>query len=415
MTDPSQPDPEPAPESGTEIALKAFARPRQNVRRVLDDGHLASYRHPSEQPGLVMALITVVAIVAAACVLAWAAGLAIVGVLCLTAVITRLTAAQHLAGAAEVTPTQFARLYPMVAELRRRFAMPRTRVFVAQSPMINAVSYGFQEPYVIVLNSALVDALDEQELKSVVGHEMGHIKYGHTRLGVLLGGVDARGLALPFPINLVAGVRDVIFLWWQRSTEMSADRVGIVACGRPSKAISAQVKLSVGPTLHQHVNLEDLAKQAADLQTGMGRVEGFLSQLGASHPFLVNRIQAMLDFVIDVQPIASPREAGVPEPANVARLVTRSNTPGAAIDHAFDSGRLLAGRGSSADLRLRNRSVSRRHFEIGWDGAGYVIHDLGSSNGTFVNGLRVASARLHNGDVVRAGFVELVFKEGPGD
>jgi Zn-dependent protease with chaperone function len=414
MTDRDQSEPEPTAESGTEIALRAFDRRLPHAQRALDDRLLASYRHPSERPGLLIALITVFAIIAAAWVLAWAAGLAIVGVLCLTAVITRLTAAQHLARAAEVTPTQFARLYPIVAELRRRFAMPRTRVFVAQSPMINAVSYGFQEPYVIVLNSALIDALDEQELKSVIGHEMGHIKYGHTRLGVLLGGVDARGLALPFPINLVVGLRDIVFLWWQRSTEMSADRVGIVACGRPSKAISAQVKLSVGPTLHQHVNLADLARQAADLQTGVGRAEGFLSQLGASHPFLVNRIQAMLDFISDVEPIADHRQLSAAEPGRIARLVARSDGHGLE-QYALDSGPLLAGRGSSARLRLHDRAVSRRHFEVAWDAGGYVIRDLGSNNGTFVNGRRVTSARLHDGDVVRAGFTELEFREEPPD
>lgn len=446
-------------EFGTQVALRAFARPALGARRGFDDRRLLAYRHPHERIGLAVAVVVIVAIVAAAWAWSWAAGLAIVAVLFLTAAITRLAAAQNLARAAEVTPTQFAHVYPMVAELRQRFRMPRTRVFVIQSPVIDAVSLGFQEPYVIVLNSALVDALDAQELKSVLGHEMGHIKFGHTRLGVLLGGVDARNLALPFPINLVASLRDLIFLWWQRSTEMSADRAGIVACRRPSKAISAQVKLSVGPTLHQHVNLEDLAHQADDLHSGVRRVEGFLSQLGASHPFLINRIQAMLDFVAEsgpgtletsataavetaatefatetaavepaveaageplaepvAKPVAERRVKSVAEPlvksaAPVARLVERRGGR-VTWEHALDGRRLVAGRSPSADVRLRDRAVSRRHFEIGWADGVYVIDDLGSSNGTFVDGQRITSAPLRDGSIIRVGFTELEFRAG---
>lgn len=416
-------------EFGTDVALRAFDRPRANARRVFDDRSLAAKRHPGEVPALILALSAVVVVVAAVSIFAWAAGLGIICLLCLAAVITRLKTAQQLAQAAEITPTQFAHLYPVVAELRQRFTMPRTRVFVTQSPVINAVSSGLQEPFVIVLNSALLDALDAQELKSVLGHEMGHIKFGHTRLGVLLGGVDARGLSLPFPISLIAGLRDFIFLWWQRSTEMSADRAGIIACGRPSKAISAQVKLSVGPTLYQHVTFEDLALQAADLDTGVARVEGFLSQLGTSHPFLINRIRAMLDFVSQA-PLAAAEDVVAAAPT--ARLLVRSATNGSAehgsagqVDAAaqadwqpafvLNARPVVAGRSPSAEVRLPDRTVSRRHFEVGWQDGGYVIRDLGSNNGTFVNAQRIATATLHDGDVVRAGRIELVFKEGPAD
>ncbi|HET6316249.1 MAG TPA: M48 family metalloprotease [Chloroflexota bacterium] len=357
-------------------------------------------RHPREAPGLALALLVVVVTVGAAWMISWAAGIVVVSLLVLTAAISRLRATQHLARAAEITPTQFAQLYPMVASVRERFAMPRTRVFVTQSPEINAVAYGFSEPYVIVLTSALLDALDQEELTSVVGHEMGHIKFGHTRLGVLLGGVDARGLALPFPLNGVAALRDLVFLWWQRSTEMTADRAGIIACGRPSKAISAQVKLSVGPTLHQHVNLNDLAQQAADLRSGVARVEGFVSQLGASHPFLIHRIEAMLDFVSRSEP-TQPESSLQPA---MARLVAPGHW-----EHVLVADVVVVGRSSTADLRLHDRAASRRHFELRWIDGGYVLTDLGSSNGTFVNGQRVQSATLHDGDVIRVGTTELEF------
>jgi Zn-dependent protease with chaperone function len=391
----------------TQLALRAFGRAAESGGREFDDRRLMTYRHPHESLGLVFAVVVVVLTIGGAWILSWAAGLAIVSVLLLTAMISRLTAAQQLARAAEVTPTQFAQLYPAVAELRQRFAMPHTRVFVTQSPQVNAAAIGWNEPYVVVLNSALVEALDDQELKSVLGHEMGHIKFGHTRLGVLLGGAEARGWNLPFPINVVAALRDLVCLWWQRSTEMTADRAGIVACGRPSKAISAQIKLSVGPGLHQHVNLYDLARQAADLQTGVARVEGFMSQLGATHPFLVSRIDGMLDFVGEPGGAASEEESPATGHAR-ARLVARGPTH--TTEHVLDGRSVIAGRSPSADLRLHDRTASRRHFELSLVDGDYVLRDISSSNGTFVNDQRVRWARLQNGDIIRAGLTELQFE-----
>ena len=68
------------------------------------------------------------------------------------------------------------------------------------------------------------------------------------------------------------------------------------------------------------------------------------------------------------------------------------------------------GRDSSCDLPLNDSKSSRRHAALKAmpDGRA-TLYDLGSSNGTFVNGQRVRSARLQDGDVIRAGLTELEF------
>ena len=68
------------------------------------------------------------------------------------------------------------------------------------------------------------------------------------------------------------------------------------------------------------------------------------------------------------------------------------------------------GRGFSADLRLEDQSVSRRHAVIVADGDGARILDDRSANGTFVNGVRVTDAELHDRDVIHLGRVALVFR-----
>jgi pSer/pThr/pTyr-binding forkhead associated (FHA) protein len=72
------------------------------------------------------------------------------------------------------------------------------------------------------------------------------------------------------------------------------------------------------------------------------------------------------------------------------------------------------GRGFSADLRLEDQSVSRRHAVIVDDGDGARILDDRSANGTFVNGRRVTEAPLHDRDVIRLGRIALIYRAVAG-
>ena len=69
---------------------------------------------------------------------------------------------------------------------------------------------------------------------------------------------------------------------------------------------------------------------------------------------------------------------------------------------------LLVGRAAEAAFQLIDEKVSREHCRIGVDGAGVAVEDLGSRNGTYVNGSRIETARLEAGDRLQVGRVELV-------
>src|SRR6478672_1871672 len=55
----------------------------------------------------------------------------------------------------------------------------RPELYVTQTPIANAMAVGFDKPFVVV-HSGLLEVLDEDELRSVLGHELGHIMSGHT-------------------------------------------------------------------------------------------------------------------------------------------------------------------------------------------------------------------------------------------
>ena len=70
----------------------------------------------------------------------------------------------------------------------------------------------------------------------------------------------------------------------------------------------------------------------------------------------------------------------------------------------------VIGRGQEAQFRVADTGVSRRHVEISWDGQVAMLTDLGSTNGTTVNGSPVQNWQLADGDVVRAGHSSIVVR-----
>ncbi|MGY1660161.1 FhaA domain-containing protein [Geodermatophilus sp. SYSU D00705] len=79
--------------------------------------------------------------------------------------------------------------------------------------------------------------------------------------------------------------------------------------------------------------------------------------------------------------------------------------------HELTTGRNVIGRGTDADIRLPDTGVSRRHVDVVLDGATAIAEDLGSTNGTLVNGRRITRQPLSDGDVIRIGHSVLVYRQ----
>jgi Zn-dependent protease with chaperone function len=138
---------------------------------------------------------------------------------------------------------------------------------------------------VVVLNSALLQVLDADEVAFVLSHELGHVRLGHTWLNSLVGGLAG----IPSPATAFA-VLGLAFLWWNRACEHSADRAGLLATANPNKAISALIKLATGGR----------ARSGADLERALAQVEARDAEAGsqwaealATHPLMARRISEL--------------------------------------------------------------------------------------------------------------------------
>jgi FHA domain len=83
---------------------------------------------------------------------------------------------------------------------------------------------------------------------------------------------------------------------------------------------------------------------------------------------------------------------------------------GSGRTYQLREGSNVVGRGQEAHFRLPDTGVSRRHFEIRWDGQVAMLGDLGSTNGTAVNGAIVQDWQLADGDVIRAGHSDIIVR-----
>lgn len=98
-------------------------------------------------------------------------------------------------------------------------------------------------------------------------------------------------------------------------------------------------------------------------------------------------------------------------PEGVGMLVGRRG-PNAGRRYVLDAELTRVGRHPDCDIFLNDITVSRRHADITRRGGGYVLHDAGSLNGTYVNRNRIDEATLANGDEVQIGKFKLVFFGG---
>lgn len=78
--------------------------------------------------------------------------------------------------------------------------------------------------------------------------------------------------------------------------------------------------------------------------------------------------------------------------------------------HPITRSRTVIGRGSDADITVDDSSISRKHVEVLWDGEKAEVNDLGSTNGSQLNGQKVNRARLPTDSVISIGRTRIVFR-----
>ncbi len=204
----------------------------------------------------------------------------------------------YLGSSVRVSERQFPHIHEMVRDGAYILDLPEVpECYVMQTPLVNAMALGRDKPF-IVINTGMVELLDAEELRAVIGHELGHILSGHavyrTMLVILLR-LAARAAFLPIALALTA------IIWgleeWFRKSELSCDRAGLLAGQDLDASRRVLMKLAGGAQLSE-LNPDAFREQAHEYDAVPDLRDSVLKILqlqGTTHPFAVVRF-AELDY-----------------------------------------------------------------------------------------------------------------------
>lgn len=217
------------------------------------------------------------------------------------------------ASSVRVTPRQCGKIYALLVEACRVLDVPLPALFLSQTPIPNAFALGSENP-TIMIHTGLVELMNEEELLSVIAHELGHIHCGHSvyrlmAMIVVLMAKHGDGFLGAAPFFSVA--LQIALLEWQRKAEFTADRAAILVTQNPETVFNVLFKLTGGsPKIYEQMDRDEYLRQAAEFdrrsnekdmggRSGnfnnvMDRVYKLLLEVDRTHPVPVLRAREVL-------------------------------------------------------------------------------------------------------------------------
>ena len=188
----------------------------------------------------------------------------------------------------KVEKTLLDHLYELFYEVKDRLGYDApVDFYITGDASVNAFSVaaeGEGAPHIVNINSALVELMSDDELRFVIGHELGHLMNRNTELLRLI------HFVFPPQSNMPMTLRHKIRLWQQLS-ELVADRYGYMAVGSLPVCVSAFFKMASGLNLEKmNVSIDALVEE------NIRHLDYFISDKGishADHPVNPIRVQAL--------------------------------------------------------------------------------------------------------------------------
>jgi Zn-dependent protease with chaperone function len=206
-----------------------------------------------------------------------------------------------LAGAIRVDHRQYPRVYQIFADASSTLDVAELpELYVTQDPIINGQAIGIDKPFIVITTGA-VEKLDDDELRAVLGHEIGHVRSGHSVYRTILMILTRWAASLSWlPVGAIAlrAIIAAMYEWW-RKAELSADRAGLLAGQDPAASLRVLMKLAGGGDLSQ-IDTTAFLEQAAEYEGG-GDLRDSIHKIGltawSTHPVPVARAAELRKWV----------------------------------------------------------------------------------------------------------------------
>ena len=195
-----------------------------------------------------------------------------------------------LGHAVKVGPNQFPRVHNLAVRCADTLGIAPPTVYIINNPYLNAATYGTNDDSFIIVHSALIDHLNDEELLSVIGHECGHIHNCHVVYLTAMHYLTRMASAF---VKWIVGPAMLALSGWSRRAEVTCDRAGLLCVKDLGVSTRALTKLALGSTkLYDELNMEAFVAQHEEGQGGVGR----FAEMSANHPWLPKRVLALRAF-----------------------------------------------------------------------------------------------------------------------
>ena len=207
---------------------------------------------------------------------------------------------QFLAGSVKLGEEQLPTTWADWNAVCARLDLPETYdLYLTQFPMTNAAAIGSKKP-MVVINSRCVDLFDELEMRTVLGHEAGHILSDHvlyrTALMILLRlGISSFPFVATIPLEAV----QLALLEWFRCAELSCDRAATLVNRDPLITCRTMMVLA-GGTSARKLNLDAFIRQAGDYEdwdSGWDKINRLTNEIWLTHSYPVRRVKEIMRWV----------------------------------------------------------------------------------------------------------------------
>jgi Zn-dependent protease with chaperone function len=191
----------------------------------------------------------------------------------------------------KVSKNQFPEIYYLAEEIANSLGIYTPQIFIQQNPYVNSFTHGTGNQNFIVLTNKLLEELQEDYLAFILGHEMGHIKSQHVLYKTLFSWLlRYYSNADKYPEDLMLS-----FLDWERKSEITADRVGLLICQDMEIACRSLLTLAIGSlSLSLKINIDDyIETQLLSLEYNPLSER---NQFYQSHPYIPVRMKELINF-----------------------------------------------------------------------------------------------------------------------
>ncbi len=192
---------------------------------------------------------------------------------------------KYLGNALRVSDKHFYRVNIIVDNLCKKIRIKKPNIYITYDPYPNAFAFGFIHPYNIVLNSSLVENLSEDELETVIAHELGHIYFKHTKILTIFNTMS-NDIFYKFFLQLI------LIGFWYRATEYTCDNFSLILTKNPQAIISSLIKIYISIKHEEKIDEEQILEQFKMSKKDLFSILGELSE---THPYFVKRVNNIIE------------------------------------------------------------------------------------------------------------------------